>query len=266
MADRLVEFVKEFLIPGSIPFLLMGLTVGVALLHKRTTARWGRRWLTALVAAYWIASTPLGSRMLAAGLHRGYGSLVQAEQAEGATAVVVLSGGSLTYRARGEEISVLSEPSAFRALEAARVYRLLDSPWVVVSGGIGDPDRQLNPESETMRDELVRAGVPAERILVEPASSDTREQALNLRPLLAEHGIVRFVLVTSPTHVWRALAVFEALGLHPVPSVSAWRSEGLPDRLWQVLPSTSSLFNSQSAMREYLALAYYWSRGWLGSG
>lgn len=266
MADRMVEFVKEFLIPGSIPFLLMGLTVGLALLYRKATRRWGRRWLTALVGAYWLASTPLGSRILAGGLDRGYGSLVQAEQAEGATAVVVLSGGSLTYRARGEEINVLSGPSAFRALEAARVYRLLNGPWVVVSGGIGDPDRQLTPESETMRDELVRAGVPAERILVEPTSSDTRQQALNLTPLLAEHGIVRFVLVTSPAHMWRALTAFRAVGLHPVPSVSAWRSEGLPDHLWQILPSTSSLFDSQSAMREYLALVYYWSRGWLEDG
>ena len=37
-------------------------------------------------------------------------------------------------------------------------------------------------------------------------------------PLLKQHGIERFVLVTSQQHIARALGAFRKVGLDPVPS------------------------------------------------
>lgn len=262
--EFMASLVRDFLVPGSMTLLLLGLIAGVGMLYMRDAwPRRGRRVLTAFVVLYTILSLPVFADALAAGLDRGYGSLAAPEEANGATAIVVLSGGSETYRTAIGEINSMSGPSAFRTLETARVYRLLDEPWVVVSGGVGDPFATLSPESKPMQAALQDAGVPADRILLEPASRNTYEQAVNLAPLLAAHGIERFVLVTSSAHMWRALATFRGQGLYPIPSQSAARSIDLPARASVIIPTTAALRDSRGYLREYMALLYYWSRGWL---
>jgi uncharacterized SAM-binding protein YcdF (DUF218 family) len=70
------------------------------------------------------------------------------------------------------------------------------------------------------------------------------------------------VLVTSPMHMRRALAVFHAAGLDPIPSVSLIRSENRPPPKWLV-PTEESLDMSDQTTYEYAAWLYYWWKGWL---
>jgi uncharacterized SAM-binding protein YcdF (DUF218 family) len=263
--DRFVEFVKLYLIPGSATFLMAGMALGVAgLFGGERVRRWARAWLVSLVLIYWLLSTPLVAGALVSGLGRGYGPLETAREAEGAEAVVVLGGGSATYRARGAEVDVPSSSSALRALEGARVYSLLEDPIVFASGGEAEEAGVTNPESAVIRTILVEAGVPEERILLESDSTDTHEQALELAPLLGERGVRRFVLVTSPMHMRRALGAFREAGLEPIPSASAQASETAPSPS-PLLPHPEALRASQSALREALALVYYAARGWLAA-
>ena len=246
------------------PLLLSGLLAGVLLIYLgRSWAPWGRRLLLAMLILYGLMSLPIASDAIRAGLDQEYGPLTSRTAAREATAVVVLSGGSQTYRTEIGEINSMSRPTAFRTLEAARVYQLLDEPWIIVSGGIGDPRSTLSPESKPMEASLVEAGVPRERILLEPASRNTYEQALNLEPLLADHSIESFVLVTSPSHMWRARATFEALGLRVIPSVAAVHSIGEISFGNRFVPSILALEDTRGYLREYMALMFYWSRGWL---
>lgn len=264
--DRVVDFIKLYLIPGSVTFLLVGATVGVVgLLGRERLRRWARGWIASLVVLYWLLSTPLIAEALEGALSRGYGPLGSAADAGGAQAVVVLGGGSATYRARGAEVDVPSTSSALRALEGARVYALLGDPLVFASGGEAEEAGVDNPESAALRAVLVGAGVPAERVVLESDSTTTHEQALALAPILRERGIEQFVLVTSPIHMRRALGVFRAQGLEPIPSASAQRSEAAPDFPSPLLPHPEALRLSQAALREALALAYYAARGWLGA-
>jgi len=56
--------------------------------------------------------------------------------------------------------------------------------------------------------------------------------------------------------------VFRAVGLDPVASVAPIRSEvSMPPP--PLLPNSESLSQSDDAVYEYAALAYYWVRGWL---
>ncbi len=263
--DAIVEFVKAYLLPGSVLFLMIGLTAGVlALFGSEQARRWARRWLAALAVGYWALSTPLVAGGLEALLSREYGSIEAPSEAEGVQAIVVLGGGGSTYRARGLELDVVSRSSALRALEGARLYRLLGEPLVFASGGSADERGSEEPESGALAMALVEAGVPTSRIVLESNSRDTHEQALELAPLLAEQGVQRFVLVTSPTHMRRALAAFRGAGLEPIPSVSAQRSEAEPAPALGIIPNPGSLQASTAVLREVLALAYYGVRGWLG--
>ena len=113
-----------------------------------------------------------------------------------------------------------------------------------------------------MAQELVAMGVPADRIVQERRSANTRDHPIYVSPLLRDHHVRRFVLVTSRQHIARALRVFRKAGWDPIPSspeVLAIDSSRVRD----ALPSKEALEASEHLIYDELALLYYWLRGWL---
>jgi len=258
----ILDFLKQHLHPSSPFTILLVMSVGVAGLFLRPSSRWPRRFLLAAVAGYWFIATSTGAALLVAGLGRGFGALHSREEARGAEAVVVLGGGSGTMSGGGQVVGVLTPQSILRALEGARVAKLIGARLVVASGGKPRPDLQLKPESEMMAAIIIAAGVPADRVVQESSSKTTRDQARIIPGMLRERGFGQFVLVTSPVHMGRSLALFRAQGIDPVPSVSLMRSEHLPPPS-PLIPDEASLIVSDEALYDYLAWIYYWSKGWL---
>jgi len=256
--DTIIEIIKILLVPGSITFLMLGMTVGVVLLFRQgTAAKWGKRVLTLLVLMYWVLSTPICSNSLEAFLSRGYTNQINASDVEGIKGIVILGGGSTTIHLDDQSVNILSSASLFRVWEGARLYNILNDPLVIVSGGINERAWMMAPESVPMFDALIKSNIPEERILLESSSRNTYEQALNLRPLVEAHNLQRFILVTSPIHMRRAMATFKAQGLNPVPSASTQHGEGfLVDRAW-FLPDNDALTASHRALQEIMALTYY---------
>jgi len=260
--DILSRIFKLALLPGSIQSLVVGLVIGVALLYGRDRARrLGRYWLTALTVGYLAMSLPVGAEILVRGLARGFGSIAAASDAGGATAIVVLAGGSQRYSNLHSGVEFVSEASALRALEAARIYHLLSSPLVITSGW--RMRGRTRSEAALLADALISLGVPAGRIIRETRSMNTHEHAIYVPTVLRQQGVERFVLVTSATHIRRAVRAFEAQELHPVPSMSAMRSSrpGRGMRDWW--PGGDTLHISGQAIYELFGLMYYWSRGWI---
>ncbi|MGH2625393.1 MAG: YdcF family protein [Anaerolineales bacterium] len=262
--DRLVEAVKDYLIPGSTTFLMIGLSFGTFLLFgSPRLSRWGRWCLSLLAAGYWLMSVPAFARALERGLNPGFGPLAGPDHAGDAQAIVVLGGGTRSYRSADGTIHSLSGESAARALEAARLHRLLGGLPVIASGGYQEAEPGA-PESEALAHALRDLGIPEDRILEESRSQDTRQQALAMARLLSDLGIDRFVLVTSPEHMARAVAAFRKAGLDPIASVARQgpQDEETPPGSG-LLPGESGLAVGRGALREYMALLYYWARGWL---
>lgn len=258
----LAELAKALFIPGSIPFLLLGVTLGVVLLLMDETRRSrGRGLLAALAVLYWVLSLPITAGALEDLLAGEYGPLRSSAEAGGARTVVVLSGGGRTLQAGAQTVDLVSEATAFRVLEAQRLYELLGSPTLLVSGGPPPTIPNASPESEAMRDLLVGRGVASDDIVVEVESGNTHEQALLVGQMLTEEQAQAFVLVTSPIHMRRALGAFADAGLTPVPSAGS-EGEGLED-VARFLPSEEGLRRSQTVMREIFALLYYYARGWM---
>ena len=264
--DLPIEFLKAYFIPGSGTFLLLGLLVGVVLIYSSaSTRKWGDALLGALAVLYLLLSMPIVARGLEHALLDGSQPLREASEANGAQTIVVLAGGSVTYRAQGGEINELSDATSLRVLEAVRLFELLGEADVLVSGGAGEDVGILTPESIPMLEELVAAGVPMDRIRLESQSGSTREQAVKLSGLMSASGNPTFVLVTSPIHMRRSLAAMRAEGLDPVPSPSAQHSEGHVVISGGLIPHPSALDASEAALREALALGYYRLQGWLES-
>ena len=254
---------KETL-PGSIPFLMIAFLVGLFFLQRPSIRRWGHRWIWGLFVLYLGFSMPAVGRLLATPLTWGFAPLQSVEKTRGAEAIVVLDGGTFHYSGGKDLLEVPNGISALRALEAARVYRLLGDPLVIVSGGDRDPTRKQNwePEASALRDALMTLGVASRHIVLDSKSPDTRAHALNMVHLLRQRGITKFVLVTSPTHMRRAMLAFRGVGSDPIPSPSG--SVADDKRGWKAFwPSSEGLVLVQQAMHDYLGLVWYGLQGWL---
>jgi uncharacterized SAM-binding protein YcdF (DUF218 family) len=260
----LVDLVKYSFVPGSVSFLLAGLLVGTALLYAARLRSLGRAWLTLLAVGYTLLAMPFSVVLLERGLGPAPVPIATRADAHGATAIVVLGAGAVTWGDRDLAVHQLSRRSTVNAIEAARLHRLLGGVPIVASGGIVRGTMLTRAEADIMADTLVGLGVPRDRIIVERLSENTHEQSVRVTPLIGRHR--RFVLVTTPVHLRRAMALFEARGLHPVAGPSDLRilQEAPVGRLlgW---PNLGSLRMSELAIYEYLATGHARLRGWLAA-
>jgi uncharacterized SAM-binding protein YcdF (DUF218 family)/lysophospholipase L1-like esterase len=136
-----------------------------------------------------------------------------------------------------------------RVLLGVRQWRAQPSAVLLFSGGTGG----TCPVAEAMARLARELGVPDERVRVETASVNTRQNAVMSTALLRSWGVSGVRLVTDRLHMRRAVAVFERVG-QPVQPASVPIFEGHEDNVSMLT----------AGLREFAALAYYRLRGWLG--
>lgn len=170
--------------------------------------------------------------------------------------LVVLSGGA-SASADLPMSSRLTQDSIKRLLEAVRLYRLMGKATIVISGGSGNPFVKVS-EAALMREVLLDLGIPAKRIRIEGKSRDTYENAREVQQLRLKSPLI---LVTSAAHMPRALRVFRALGMKPLPAPCDFKSRWSVDDPLRFFPSAGYLAVSTSAIYEYLGTWWYGIRG-----
>jgi uncharacterized SAM-binding protein YcdF (DUF218 family) len=244
--------------------LVVAVLAGTLWLRSRPHSAHARRFLF-LVAFVYSVLTIYGigegiGRLLVVGIN----PLAAGDIPPGRTAIVVL--GSSGYTARdwaNGTYSIVSRVDATRALEAVRVFRLVDAEWVISSGGRPSPDDPNEASGITLRDAMVTLGVPAARLIVETESRDTHDEAVIIAPLLRKLDVEHVVLVTSGTHMRRSLGTFRAQGIRAIPAIARDPYSAISWSDW-ILPSDLGLWKSSSVMHELIGLAYYTARGWYG--
>ncbi|MDP6770854.1 MAG: YdcF family protein [Anaerolineales bacterium] len=254
----------ELLLPGSLSFLLLLILIGIILLYAGPKLRVLKRiWLTSTLCAYWLMSTQLGATYLESILNQDFTTINDNLETINPDAIVVLSGGGHTLSNNTNTINIVSTHTAYRILEAYRLHQKLPKVPIILSGGIGDSLALSIPESELMRQELLDLGVQDSLLLIEPNSQNTYEQAINVAKVMTRLDMKRFVLVTSHTHMKRALATFRTQDLHAIPSAS-FHSE-IPTRQikWSLYPTKTNLARSLNVVREIAAYMYYKQQGWI---
>jgi uncharacterized SAM-binding protein YcdF (DUF218 family) len=260
--SALVDVLKRSMHLGTITFVLILLAVGLIVVAATRSRRWSLLYFGSAFFGLWAVSTPAVAERLAATVDSGFTPIVRVEDARGADTVVVLGGGSWTYRYGQSVVKEPTRAAIFRLMEAARLFRLLGQPTVIVSGGVTSRDPGAAAESEALRDMALRVGIPADRIVLESVSHNTRDEAVEIKRMLGARARAPFVLVTQPTHIRRAMAAFRSVGLEPVPSPAPEKSAGDWEHgRW--LPDNVALELSDNVFYEWFALGYYWQQGWL---
>lgn len=168
--------------------------------------------------------------------------------------IVVLGGGSRGGAALTPE-DRLGDATLKRLLEGVRLCRLLPEARLVLSGG---DYRGISPDAGMMQQVALDYGVARERILLEAASRDTADQATFLRDRL---GKAPFYLVTSATHMVRAMRMFKRAGTQPIAAPTDFHAVSAPFQVTDFFPQAGILANTERAFNEYLGLCWGWVRG-----
>jgi uncharacterized SAM-binding protein YcdF (DUF218 family) len=253
------SLLKAVLVPGTTTFLILTLIPGTLLLYRRRDGgRAGKIWISCLVFGYLALSIPAVAVFFVGALSPSYPPVQTVADARGATAIVVLGAGTETYRSRGDVYTAPKRAHALRVMEAARLYRLLNRPWVIVSGSLGN---ERGTEAHYLAIDLNSLGVDRDRIVEETQAADTRDHALLVPKILKEHDITQFVLVTSQQHIARALRAFRKVGWDPIPSTPDFYVGRL--RSAPYFPREAALEASSEMLYDQLAMIYYWLRGWV---
>jgi uncharacterized SAM-binding protein YcdF (DUF218 family) len=241
--------------------VVTALVLGASWLWRRPRSSAPRIFLVLAAIFYGLASTYAVPALVTRGLRAGYHQFALADKPSAPVALVVLGSGTLVIRGWVDRADVMTDIAAARVLEAARVFRLIEPAVVVSSGGRPSPYDDSQPSGPNMRLELIRLGVPDSRIIVEDESRNTREEAMLVTPILRARGIDHVVLVTSDSHMRRALGIFRTYGWNPVPAIAP--DPGFSKR-WAnwLVPSLAGLEFSRQVSRELIGLPYYWARGW----
>jgi len=273
-----MAFLLSKLLPlGLYPLGLALVLLSAGLLGRRR--RWGV-WLGGSgLLLLWLASLPLISRELIWSLEERASRLVPAALPR-ADAVLVLGGGVRPALAPRRQVE-LGE-AGDRLLTGIDLLRQGKAALLVVSGGrvgftAADPSP---PEAESAARLALALGVPPQRLLrnLGPGPQgprNTGEEAEALAVLARRRGWRSLLLVTSASHLPRAVATFQRrlpadLRLRLIPVACDYL---LPARqqigqltpaslLLDLLPSAEALASTTLALREYSGLLVYRLRGW----
>jgi uncharacterized SAM-binding protein YcdF (DUF218 family) len=216
--------------------------------------------LVAVGAYALVAIHPL-SHAVSSLFTRGQRPFVAAD-ASGRVVVVILGSGS--YVAEdwdGHSVTLPNQTGMERAVEAARVYRLVKPEGVIASGGRVHAEDPRSASAEGSRRLLVELGVPPSKILLENTARTTHDESVAIAAMLKALAADRVVVVTSDLHMPRALGAFRAQGIAAVPAV-ARRPYDRPPWNLDVLPSDAGLEEAGAVARETLGIVYYAMRGW----
>lgn len=166
---------------------------------------------------------------------------------------IVVLGGGHTSDPQMPANSQLSCSSLSRIVEGIRLHHSLAGSKLILSGGaLYDPV----PESEVLADVALALRVDKHNLILESLSKDTEEEARLIQKIV---GTDAFALVTSASHMPRAMGLFRKLGMHPIAAPTDYGIKETPGEEISpgvFFPGSAELQNTEVAIYEYLGLAW----------
>jgi len=178
---------------------------------------------------------------------------LKASSINSANVIVVLTGGvaDLSWRSISPQPS---RTSLSRLVYGVTLYKQVPGTNIIISGGSGDPEKQNISEADAMKDMAIALGVPAKDMLIERDSRNTIESVNALRRFVGDKSMV---LVTSASHMKRAVAMFKKMGMNVVPAPTDYMSEQKKVSLYSLIPTANHLLTSSTAFYEYISFIWY---------
>jgi uncharacterized SAM-binding protein YcdF (DUF218 family) len=174
----------------------------------------------------------------------------------------VILGGFVDAEASRRHGTVEFNEAVDRLLRGFELARAGKARFVLISAG--DPRAMPGDtsEAEWAGRKLREWGIPADRIVAEPRSRNTRENAVETARIVRERGWGSLLLVTSAMHAPRSLGSFRAVGLAPDVLPVDWKGGDGRGTRW--IPNAEALRSSTAAIRELAGRWVYRRVGYAG--
>lgn len=229
--------------------LLLALLGAVLLVRGRRLGRWplalGLGWFAAVFALPLAAllTLPLEERF-------------PRPPAPAAVSGILVLGGAVEQALTEAHGIPALNGAAERMTEAVALARRFPAARVVFTGGSSAILPGGPTEAETARRLFADLGLPPERLILESESRNTHENAVLTHRLVRPAPGETWLLVTSASHMPRAVGCFRAAGWQ----VTAWPvnyTTGRDPALWWHWPFPSRLNQAEWALREWVGLVAY---------
>ncbi len=251
----LKKFIGGLLLP--LPFLLLMMGVALCLL-------WFTRWqksAKALMSVSWlilllISLQPVADKMLKP-IEDTYPTWRGTEKVD----YIVVLGGGYTWNPKWAPSSNLISNSLPRVAEGVSLWQANPGAKMIFTGARA----MTNPVSTAEAGARVAEslGVPRSQIMTLDEPKDTEEEAAAVAKAIGQQP---FLLVSSASHLPRAVIFFRNAGLQPIPAPANQLAIESPLNPWErITPSPVWLMHSDRVAYETLGRIWQWMKGISGN-
>lgn len=259
----LYKFVKFGLYPLTWVVLLLGAATVLALFpFSPKRLRWVRLLVLCSLLLLMILASPLVATSLMGSLESWY-QPTHLAPSDRFDAIVVLGGG---INEPGS-LRPAAEPSSYsrnRTTCGVDLFQQGHAPTLVLTGGDARVFGTGSKEAVEMKRWAIRLGVPESATMIDTDARNTYENATGTKRLI---GPASILLVSSASHLPRAVPVFTKQGFRVTPAPCDHVSQNLPRESWNDLdlfdfmPSDVALQHNREVVTELAGIVIYWLAG-----
>ena len=251
MLFTLKKYIGGMMLP--LPLLLSLIALGLLLVWFSRFQKSGK----IIITVGWLMLLLLSLQPVADGLLRPIENKYPTWQGNQKVEYVVVLGGGYTWDANWAPSSNLINNSLPRLNEGIRLWRANPGSKMIFTGAAAKTNPVSTAEAGARVAESL--GVPRSAIITLDSPKDTEEEAAAVKQAI---GDVPFLLVTSASHLPRAMVFFQQAGLHPLPAPANQLAINAPLNLWvRIIPSPAWLMHSDRAGYETLGRLWQWLKG-----
>ncbi|MGG3625201.1 YdcF family protein [Bacillus gobiensis] len=198
----IIKFIYGFLLPPGL-FVTLLIALGIwAYRRNKAIAR-----MTLVLAFLWYLLTiPFTGVLLTQSLENWYEPPAEAS----GDVIVMLGSGATSDTPDIDGEGQLSGGAANRLLTTYSLYQQTELP-IILSGGQVFPDSGV--EAAIAKRQLIRLGVPEDKIIEENRSVNTKQNAEFTKEILQKNGYTKPVLVASALQMERAVRNFDRIDI-----------------------------------------------------
>jgi uncharacterized SAM-binding protein YcdF (DUF218 family) len=237
-----------------VPLCFLAL-LGIVIFYHR---RWARKALLAVLALFYGLSIPYTANQV---MHWLEVPRVDAKTLRPPyDAVIVLSGTLHTQLAQQGYIEFTE--AADRILTGILFVQQGLGKTLLMSGGTGNLFDQRTSEARLLKVFALQLGLRDDQVLVEAHSRNTYENALHTANMLRAHQLHHTLLITSASHMRRAVATFHKQGIFPDTYPVDYQAADIVTP-FSFVPSASGVKKVTAVLHELIGLITYRVQGYI---
>jgi uncharacterized SAM-binding protein YcdF (DUF218 family) len=247
LTSKIIGF---FVVPSN---FILTLTICGLLLWRTRLSKFGMRVTVTSILLFLIAGiVPVGTALLLP-LENRFPSW---DSSQGAPTGIIVLGGVINPEVSIQRGEISLDNAAERLIAAVELYKRYPTVRVVFSGGNSDVLFSGPSESKFAAIFLERLGIPRRQIEIETSSRNTMENAFNTARFVMPKPGERWLLITSASHMPRAIGLFRKAGF-PVEAYPVdWQTGGWGDLAKHWFPLLGGLGDFNLATHEWEGLIF----------